>query len=118
MTPLERNINLYPKYRAAADAMAWLPVFFLYFSERLSLSEVLLLEAVYYIAVVFIEVPSGYMSDRFGRRRTLLLSCIAILAAYVFFLFSGSFTGLAVGQLLLAAGIAFRSGTDLSLIHI
>ena len=112
MTPLERNINLYPKYRAAADAMAWLPVFFLYFSERLSLSEVLLLEAVYYIAVVFIEVPSGYMSDRFGRRRTLLLSCIAILAAYVFFLFSGSFTGLAVGQLLLAAGIAFRSGTD------
>lgn len=112
ITPLERNVNLYPKYRAAADAMAWLPVFFLYFSERLTLSEVLLLEAVYYVAVVFIEVPSGYMSDRFGRRRTLLLSCLAILAAYVFFLLSGSFTGLAVGQFLLAAGIALRSGTD------
>ena len=92
--------------------MAWLPVFFLYFSERLTLSEVLLLEAVYYVAVVLIEVPSGYMSDRFGRCRTLLLSCLAIIAAYLFFLFSGHFSGLAVGQCLLAAGIALRSGTD------
>lgn len=109
---LERNIDLYPKYRATADAMAWLPVFFLYFSERLTLAEVLLLEAVYYVAVVIIEVPSGYMSDVLGRRRTLLLSSLAVLAAYVFFLMSGNFFGLATGQFLLAASIALRSGTD------
>ena len=83
----ERNISLYPIYRAASDAMAWLPIFFLFFSERLSLPEVLLLEAIYYIAVVITEVPSGYLSDLVGRRRTLLLSCLAILAAYVCFLY-------------------------------
>lgn len=39
------------------------------------MSRVLRLEAIYYIAVVFLEVPSGYFSDRFGRRQTLLIAC-------------------------------------------
>jgi len=92
--------------------MAWLPVFFLYFSEQLSLPEILLLEAIYYISVVIVEVPSGYLSDRIGRRRTLLLSCIALLAAYLCFLISNEFAGYAAGQILIAISIAFRSGTD------
>lgn len=108
----ERNVNLYPIYRAASDAMAWLPVFFLYFSEQLTLSEVLMLEAAYYIAVVVLEVPSGYMSDVIGRRKTLLLSCFALLAAYICFLGSTEFAGYAVGQILIAVCIAARSGTD------
>lgn len=108
------NIRWYPVYRCGADAMAWLPIFFLYFSERLSLSQVLLLESVYYIAVVITEVPSGYLSDIAGRRRTLLFSSIALIFAYLFFLFSGQFAGLAIGQVLLAISIAFRSGTDTS----
>lgn len=108
----ERNIKLYPVYRAAADAMAWLPVFFLYFSEQLTLPEVLLLEAVYYIAVVIIEVPSGYLSDLVGRCRTLLLSCMALLAGYACFLLSSEFAGFAAGQILIACSMAFRSGTD------
>lgn len=108
----ERNVNLYPVYRASADAMAWLPVFFLYFSEQLTLPEVLLLEALYYIAVVILEVPSGYMSDVIGRRRTLLLSSFALLAAYICFLLSSQLAGFAAGQILIAMSIAFRSGTD------
>ena len=111
----ERNISLYPIYRAASDAMAWLPIFFLFFSEHLTLPEVLLLEAVYYITVVITEVPSGYLSDLVGRRRTLLLSCLAILAAYICFLLSNEFTGFAAGQILIAFSIAFRSGTDTAL---
>ena len=43
--PLQANLRLYPWFRASADAMAWMPVFFLYFSERVSLQQVLLLEA-------------------------------------------------------------------------
>jgi MFS family permease len=39
------------------------------------MSRVLRLEAIYYIAVVILEVPSGYFSDRFGRRQTLLIAC-------------------------------------------
>lgn len=97
--------------------MAWLPIFFLFFSERLTLQQVLLLESVYYLAVVIAEVPSGYLSDVLGRRMTLLLSGVTVCASYLLFLVSGDFAGLAVAQCLLAVGSACRSGTDTSLLY-
>jgi len=113
---LERNVRCYPYFRIVADALAWLPIFFLYFSQYLTLSEVVALEAVYYIAVVVTEVPSGYFSDRFGRRITLLVSSVALIICYLFFLSGQAFLPLAVGQILLATSLAFRSGTDTSLL--
>ncbi len=111
----ERNITLYPVFRAMSDAMAWLPIFFLFFSERLTLSEVLLLEAIYYIAVVILEVPSGYFSDIAGRKRTLSIAAVTLVSAYLCFLNADGFTGFAVGQILIAVNMAFRSGTDTAL---
>lgn len=114
-TSTNSNISLYLVFRVVADAQAWLPIFFLFFSEHLSLSEILVLESIYYVAVVGAEVPSGYLSDVLGRRLTLLLSATAKAAAYLFFLTSESFIGFACGQGLLAVGIACRSGTDTAL---
>ena len=114
---LGRNIELYPYFRITADGLAWLPVFFLFFSQYLTLAEVVALEAVYYLAVVVAEVPSGYFSDRFGRRRTLLLSSAALILSYLFFLSGATFWVFAMGQVLLAASLAFRSGSDTSLLY-
>jgi len=91
-----------------------MPVFFLYFSARVSLGEVLQLEAIYYAGVVLVEVPSGYVSDRFGRRPTLVVASLALVAAYAVFALATSFAQLAVAQALLALGLAFNSGTDTS----
>ena len=64
---MDRNVRLYPIYQAARSSTFWLPVFFLYFSSKFDVADVLLLEAIYYGAVVALEVPSGYLSDRLGR---------------------------------------------------
>ncbi len=109
---MERNLRLYPYYQAARSLTFWLPVFFLYFSAELPVHEVLELEAIYYGGVVLLEVPSGYLSDRLGRRPTLLVSTSAWALGYVALTVGGSFSVFAGGQLLLAAGMAFNSGTD------
>ena len=57
---MERNLWLYPRYRGLRDAIFWLPVFFLYFRSVLPADRVLLLEAVYYLGVVVMEVPSEW----------------------------------------------------------
>ena len=111
---LERNVRLYHWYAAAFNAFFWMPVFFLYFSAQFSLENVLRLEAVYYAAVVLLEVPSGYFSDVHGRRKTLLVSSAALVFAYALFFFGGGFTAFAAAQVFLAAGISFNSGTDVS----
>ena len=115
MSDLDRNLRLYRVFVLCASAYAWLPVFFLYFSSRVTLPEVLWLEAAYYAAVALLEVPSGYLSDRLGRRPTLILTALSLTASYLaFFLIGTGFWGLLLAQVLLAAAIAGGSGTDTS----
>jgi len=103
---IERNVELYPYFRMAADGYAWITVFFLYMSQTLPLDQVILLSSVYYLSVFVLEVPSGYFSDRVGRRTTLLISAAALLLSYSCFIVGGSFSWFAAGQFFLAAGIA------------
>jgi len=110
-----RNVRLYPLYQVFFHAYFWLPVFFLYFSERLSLAQVLRLEAIYYITVVLLEVPSGYFSDVMGRRRTMIIATGALVVSYALFFFGQGFAMLAAAQVCLATGLAFNSGTDTAL---
>lgn len=111
---MERNIRLYPWFVAAIESMAWLPVFFLYFNSVLSIQEVVLLESIYYFSVVLLEVPSGYFSDRIGRKVTLTMSSIFFCLSYLVFISSNSFEFFAIGQILLAGGMSFASGTKTS----
>ena len=79
------NIRLYPWFRAASDGHAWITVFFLYMSQSLPLDQVIQLSAVYYFSVFVLEVPSGYFSDRIGRRTTLVAR--RLLASRILLLF-------------------------------
>ncbi len=112
---IENNIRLYPLFRMASDCHAWIPVFFLYMSSVLPLDRVIQLSAIYYLSVFVLEVPSGYFSDRIGRRTTLLLAALCLIVAHICFIVADGFWWFAGGQFLLAAGIAMQSGTDTAL---
>lgn len=111
---LTRSVRLYPIYAPLTQAYFWLPVFFLYFNQHMPIDQVLRLEAIYYVAVVILEVPSGYLSDTLGRRLTLLISAVSAIFAYALFFLGGSFGVFVLAQIGLAASMAFRSGTDTS----
>lgn len=117
MSPLKNNIRLYPWFLAASNGHAWITVFFLYMSQSLPLDQVIQLSAIYYLSVFVLEVPSGYFSDRIGRRTTLMLAAGALVASYCCFIVGGHFWWFAAGQFLLATGIAMQSGTDTALLY-
>ena len=114
---MERNLWLYPRYRALRDAIFWLPVFFLYFRSVLPAHQVLLLEAAYYASVVVLEVPSGWWSDRVGRKPTLLIAAAAWVAGCWMFASTAALVPFLLGQVLLALGMAFASGTDSAFLY-
>ena len=114
---LERNLGALTAYTVAFEALFWLPLFFLYFSSKVGVAEVLTLEATYYASVVVLEVPSGYFSDRVGRRITLVIAAAAASMAYVGFVVADTMAGLVAAQVLLATAMAFRSGTDSALLY-
>ena len=111
-----RNITLYRWYQFGRNLVFWQAIWFLFFQNRLSAAEAILLYAVYDIGTTVLEVPSGYMSDRIGRRFTLIASSIAGCLGLALLSFGDGFAIFAMAQVLLGASTAFNSGTDSALL--
>jgi MFS family permease len=114
---IEKNISSYPWFQFSSSLFGWLPVFFLFFNQFVTLSEVILLGAFYYFSVCIFEVPSGYFSDRVGRRISLMIAGFAYILANLAFLTADGFISLVFGQFFLALGIAMLSGTDTAFLY-
>lgn len=117
MAAMTRNVKLYPWFKFAQNLTFWQAIWFLLFQNTLSAAEAILLYAIYDVATTVMEVPSGYMSDRLGRRRTLLAAAFfGALGAGLIAVGSG-FAVFAVAQVCLGASAAFSSGTDNALLY-
>ena len=114
---LHRTIALIPWFQFFNSLLFWQAVWFLYFQAELSGAEAIILYSVYDIATTVLEVPSGYFSDRIGRRATLLLSSLCYFAGCLALALGATFGMFALGQSLIGAGAAFKSGTDTSLLY-
>jgi len=88
-----------------------------YESNGLSLQDVMSLKAVYSIAIVIFEIPSGYLADLFGRKNTLVLGSVLGTAGYLVYSFSFGFTGFLIAEIMLGAGMSMVSGADSALLY-
>ena len=113
---MAQNVVLYPWFKFFQNLLFWQAVWFLYIQAELSAAEAIALYAVYDIATTAFEVPSGYMSDKLGRRFTLICSCAASIAGALCLALGDSFAVFALGQVMFGAGMAFASGTDSALL--
>lgn len=112
---MSRNLRLVPYHLASTRAAFWTPIFVLFTRGEFGLEGALALGSFYYLSVVVLEVPSGWMSDRLGRVVTLRLAALGFVGSHTCFLLAGSnFTAVAAGQALLAVGYASLSGTNLA----
>jgi len=114
---MDRNIRLYPWFKFVQQLVFWQAIWFLYFENHLSAAEAILLYVVSDIATTVLEVPSGYMSDRIGRKFTLVAAAVCGVAATTLLIFAVGFMQFVLANVLLAAGAAFASGTDSSLLY-
>lgn len=114
---MNRNIAIYPWFKFIQSLTFWQATWFLYFENHLSASDAILLYVVYDIATTAFEVPSGYMSDKIGRRLTLLAAGISGVAATLLLVFGAGFVQFAIANVFLGASAAFASGTDSSLLY-
>ena len=71
---LERNLKLIPLHQALSSSMVYLPVFVLFTRDNFGVSGALQIASLTYLFIVVLEVPSGWMSDLFGRVPTLSLA--------------------------------------------
>lgn len=103
----------YYLYKATEAVEFYRPIMYLYFlSQGLSFTEIVVVEALYNLATVLGEVPTGYVGDRIGRRNSLLVGSVLITATLVGIAFAASFLAFASLFVCWSLGYNFRSGTE------
>lgn len=69
------------------------------------------------LAGFLFEIPSGYISDKFGHKETLVLAGFLMLVSSSFFLLATDVVFLILGSAFMSIGQAFRSGTFSAFMH-
>ncbi|MCR5199679.1 MAG: MFS transporter [Saccharofermentans sp.] len=78
-----------------------------------SIIEIGILETVFHLVSLTAEIPSGVFADVFGRKKSLLLSCVcSVISAVTRIFWIGSFVGVAVSIGFNALSYNFASGSD------
>ena len=94
------------------------PFLILFFiSKGLNYTEIGILYAIREIFINIFEIPSGLITDSFGRKRSMLLSFSFYIFSFLMFYFSNRFLPLAFSMILYAFGDAFRTGTHKAMIY-
>ncbi len=82
----------------------------------LSMRQVFQLQAIFGIAVVALEVPSGYLCDLFGRKKALIFGSFISGLGFSYLVFVETFWQLVIFEVVIALALSFVSGADVSLL--
>ncbi len=95
-----------------------MPIIVLFYQdEGMSMADVLLLQAVFSVVIVLLEVPSGWVADVIGRRFSLLTGSTLGTAGFALYAASDGFWGFLVAELVLGVGASLVSGADSAMLY-
>ena len=116
---LKRNINRTLAFGFFQVFLVIMPVVVPFFESRgLTMQQqIFLLQALFAVVVLVMEIPSGYAADILGRRVTLLVGSVFIALGHSMLLFADGFAGLALFEVFLGIGSSLVSGTDLAILY-
>ena len=91
-------------------------ILFLQFS-KLSYTEIFILYAIESAVIFIMEIPSGILADRLGKKFILILSRSFLIPAYFIFYFADNFILFTAAMIFLGLNKAFKSGTHKAFIY-
>ena len=80
-------------------------------------SDVMLLQSVFVLAIVTLEVPTGAIADYMGRKMSLAAGAVALIGAAVLYSICPNFWVFVAAEIVFAAGVALLSGAEEAFIY-
>jgi MFS family permease len=115
---LESNITKLYIIKVAKWFMLTMPILMLFYKDMgFSDKESFQLKAFYSIAIVIFEIPSGYVADVIGRRKTLIIGSILGTLGFVVYATTSGYYYFLVAEVILGIGQSFISGADSALLY-
>lgn len=116
--PLQHNIPKLYAFSFLKMTLFPMAIITLFWKDQigLSLTDILLLQAIFSVASIVFEYPSGYLSDRLGYRTALILACLLAIGGWSLYTLADSFAGVLLAEIILGGAWAFISGSDSALL--
>ena len=116
---LEANIWRFYLFRFFVDFQLWLPIWVVYLTDErgLSLWQIGALDAPFWVLLIVLEVPTGAIADRWGRKVSLSYGAFANAIAVIVFGLAGNFGILLISYMVWAAAFTLYSGADSAFVY-
>lgn len=97
----------------------YIPLLSIYFLTlpNTTAQQIGLYSGIGFLASFLFEIPSGYLADEWGHRKTLILAKVCMLASTTCFLLADGFALFALGSTLLSLSFSMTSGTQQAFVH-
>lgn len=86
-------------------------------ARGLSMSEIFLIESISWVLMIILEIPWGWISDKFGYKKTHIAVNVLLFLSKIVFYGAYSFESFLVERLMLSVALSGLSGCDTALIY-
>ncbi|MBW2187328.1 MAG: MFS transporter, partial [Deltaproteobacteria bacterium] len=118
MNKIEHNITKIYLIKTARWLMLTTPYLPLFMGENgIDKSSYGLLAAIHALSVILFEIPSGYLADAIGRKKTLIFGSLLGALGYVIYALSFSFSRFLLAMVTLGLGQSLISGSDSAMLY-
>jgi MFS family permease len=119
LSPMNRNILKAYAASFLKNLQFFGPISVPYFLDwlRVDYTRMFILQAWFLFWVFILEVPTGVVADKFGRKMSVAIGCLLFAADMLFFGLSRNYSLLFAAEFLGAVGMTLISGADQALLY-
>ncbi|MCD6522748.1 MAG: MFS transporter [Candidatus Diapherotrites archaeon] len=112
------EIKKYYILRFLSRLVFFLPIFVIFLQENgLSLTEIMVLQSIYSIVYLLLQIPTGAFADLFGRNRSIQISTAFLVIGSFLYSIGKNFTGFLIAEIAWAFASAFFYGADEAFVY-
>lgn len=112
MNGTKRAIKLYHAFTFFFSLLFWAPIFYEYQKQMgLNDGQILGIQSLYYLSFCLLELPTGYLADRYGQRWSLRWAAFFLMTANIIPIFYVSYQGFLLHWILVALARSMMSGS-------
>jgi len=118
MADLRANLWKIYVFKFISEFYLIVPILIPYYkSNLLNSTQIFTIQAAYALSILLLEVPSGYLADVMGRKKTLVLGAVFLPVGLAIYVFTSSFFAFILAEFIMAIGNSMRSGCDSAFIY-
>jgi len=119
MSALKRNPALLCTFHGLQMSLFPMAILTVFYRQDLgmSMTQIMLVQGGFGLAMALFEFPSGYLADRIGYRRTLVIASLLNAVGWSIYARADGIGGVIAAEVVLGIGVSLISGSDSALLY-